>query len=65
MSCGVGWRRGADPELLWLLCRPAGEAQNFPRAWNRRMLSVKTKKKKKTKKEINQSIKIKEIGKSL
>ena len=23
MSCGVGHRRGSDPVLLWLWCRPA------------------------------------------
>ena len=23
MSCNVGLRRGSDPELLWLWCRPA------------------------------------------
>ena len=24
MNCGVGCRRGLDPALLWLWCRPAG-----------------------------------------
>ena len=26
MSCGVGHRRGSDPVLLWLWCRPATTA---------------------------------------
>jgi len=26
MSCGVGRRRGLDPTLLWLWCRPAAVA---------------------------------------
>jgi len=23
MSCGIGYRHGLDPALLWLWCRPA------------------------------------------
>ena len=30
MSCGVGGRRGSDPALLWLWCRPAVVAQIRP-----------------------------------
>ena len=26
MSCGVGCRRGSDPALLWLRCRPVATA---------------------------------------
>ena len=33
MSCGVGRRRGFDPELLWLWRRPAAVAQIGPLAW--------------------------------
>ena len=33
MSCGVGHRRGSDPELLWLWCRPAATAPIQPLAW--------------------------------
>ena len=33
MSCGVGHRRGSDPTLLWLWCRPAAEAPIRPLAW--------------------------------
>ena len=33
MSCGVGRRRGSDPELLWLWCRPAATAPIWPLAW--------------------------------
>ena len=33
MSCGVGPRRGSDPELLWLWRRPAAIAPIRPLAW--------------------------------
>ena len=33
MSCGVGCRRGSDPALLWLWCRPAATAPIRPLAW--------------------------------
>ena len=33
MSCGVGFRRGSDPALLWLWCRLAAEAPIRPLAW--------------------------------
>ena len=33
MSCGVGRRRGSDPTLLWLWCRPAAIALFWPLAW--------------------------------
>ena len=33
MSCGVGCRRGSDPELLWLWCRLAAVALIRPLAW--------------------------------
>ena len=33
MNCGVGHRRGSDPALLWLWCRPVGAAPNGPLAW--------------------------------
>ena len=33
MSCGVGRRRGLDPELLWLWCRPVATAPVRPLAW--------------------------------
>ena len=32
MSCGVGCRRGSDPMLLWLWCRPVATAQIQPLA---------------------------------
>ena len=34
MSCGVGHRRGLDPALLCLWCRPAAAAQIRPLAWD-------------------------------
>ena len=33
VSCGVGRRRGSDPVLLWLWCRPAAVAPTGPLAW--------------------------------
>ena len=33
MSCGVGCRRGSDPVLLWLWCRPVAMAPIGPLAW--------------------------------
>ena len=33
MSCGVGHRRGSDPALLWLWCRPVATAPIRPLAW--------------------------------
>ena len=33
MRCGVGYRRGLDPELLWLWHRPAAVAPIRPLAW--------------------------------
>ena len=33
MSCGVGHRRGSDPALLWLWCRPEAVALIRPVAW--------------------------------
>ena len=33
VSCGVGLRRGSDPALLWLWCKPAATAPIGPLAW--------------------------------
>ena len=33
MSCGVGQRRGSDPELLWLWCKQAAVTLIRPLAW--------------------------------
>ena len=33
VSCGVGRRRGSDPALLWLWCRPVATAPIPPLAW--------------------------------
>ena len=33
VSCGVGWRRSSDPQLLWLCCRPVAVAGIRPLAW--------------------------------
>ena len=33
MSCGVGCRRGSDPVLLWLWCRPVATAPIRSLAW--------------------------------
>ena len=33
VSCGVGCRRGSDPVLLWLQCKPVATAPIRPVAW--------------------------------
>ena len=33
VSCGIGHRRGSDPVLLWLWCRPAAVTLIKPLAW--------------------------------
>ena len=33
LGCGVGRRRGSDPVLLWLWCRPVAAAPIWPLAW--------------------------------
>ena len=33
LSCGVGLRRGSDPKLLWLWCRPAAADPIRPLGW--------------------------------
>ena len=33
VSCGVGYRRGLDPPLLWLWCRLVATAPIGPLAW--------------------------------
>ena len=33
VSCGIGHRRGSDPALLWLGCRPAATGPIRPLAW--------------------------------
>ena len=53
MSCGVGYRRGSDPALLWLWCRPAAVAPFKPLVWKLPFAvgaALKSKKKKKRKK---------------
>ena len=54
VSCSVGRRRGLDPALLWLWCRPAYTAPIRPLAWESpyaagaaQEIAKKTKKKKK------------------
>ena len=53
MSCGVGCRRGSDPELLWLWYRPGATALIRPLAWKPPCATgaalERTKKKKKSK----------------
>ena len=53
MSCGVGYRHGSDPALLWLWCRLAATAPIRQLAWEppyaagAALKGLKTKKKKK------------------
>ena len=64
MSCGVGCRRGLDPELLRLWCRPVATAPIQPLAWEppyaagaaleKAKKDKKKKKKKKRKSQLEQ-----------
>ena len=61
MSCGVGHRRGLDPALLQLWCRPAAVALIQPLAWELPYaagVALKRKKKKKPNKFSKCSLKI-------
>ena len=40
MSSGIGLRRGSDPILLWLWCRPVAAAPIRPIAWEIHMSQV-------------------------
>ena len=65
MSCGVGCRRGSDPALMWLWCRPAATAPIRPLAWEppyaagaaqrsgKKTKKIKNKKIKKIKKKLH------------
>ena len=51
MSCGEGCRRGWDPTLLWLWCKPAAVALIRPLVWEPPYamdVGLKRQKKKKT-----------------
>ena len=57
MSHGVGHRRGLDPELLWLWCRPVATALIGPLAWEppyAMCVALKNKTKQTNKKSKNQ-----------
>ena len=53
MSCGIGQRRGLDPELLWLWYRLAATAPIGPLAWGPPYAASEALKSKKTKKKQN------------
>ena len=63
MSCGVGRRRGSDPALLWLWCRPLATAPIRPLAWGSphaagmaiKIQKTKGRKKRKKEKERNET----------
>ena len=53
VSCGIGRRRGSDPTLLWVWCKPAAVAWIRLLAWEHPYAmgaALKAKKKKKKKK---------------
>ena len=55
MSCGVGDRRGSDPALLWLWCRPAATALIRPLAQELPHATGEVVKRKRKRKEIHRS----------
>ena len=61
MGCGVGRRRGSDPSLLWLWCRPAATAPIGPRAWEPLYAAGAALKKTKEKKKISTWNVVKEL----
>ena len=69
MSCGVGFRLGPDPELLWLWSSPAAAVPIGPVAWEPPYAmgvaqKDKKKKKKKERKKERKKMQIKTIMKS-
>ena len=59
MNCGVGHRRGLDPELLWLWCRSVATAPIQHLAWepSYAMGAIpKRKKKKKKEKKLTRNV---------
>ena len=70
VSCGVGRRRGSDPALLWLWCRPVATAPIRPLAWEPpyaagKRLEKRQKDKKKRKKAENSRMMYVDISKML
>ena len=51
LSCGVAHRRGSDPALLWLWCRPAAAARIRALAWEPPYAAGVVLKRQKTKKK--------------
>ena len=64
MSYGIGFRRGSDPQLLWLWCRLAAAALIRPLAWEPgcRYSHRKDKKTKKKKKKGYRQGKLREFS---
>ena len=66
MSCGIGYRHGLDPELLWLWCRPVATAPIRPLAWELPYASdaalKRQEKKKKIKKKRKLHIEVQEVA---
>ena len=62
LSCGVGHRRGLDPELLWLWRRPGATAPIRPLAWDPPYASGVALKKKKRKKKIPYYVSLRQEG---
>ena len=44
MSCGIGLRRGLDPVLPWVWCRPVATAPIRPLAWELSFATLEAKK---------------------
>ena len=56
MTCGVGRRRGSDPEWLWLWLRPAATAPIGPLAWEPPYVVGVALKRQKKKKALRKSL---------
>ena len=64
LCCGVGRRRGPDPELLWLWCGPVAIALIRPLVWDppyaagAALKRQKGKKRKKEKKQVSSGMEV-------
>ena len=65
MSCGIGRRRGLDPALLWLWCRPVATAPIRRLAWDSPYAAGAALEQAKKKKEKKFSLKLEQFKEHL
>jgi len=62
VSCGGDCRRGSDPELLWLWCRPVATALIRPLAWELPYAASAALKRQKRKKNVTKEFPVGTVG---